>query len=160
MGKQKNFTEPRFVKSITIENKPPKWFLLTGFKTFAEANLRGCELYKYGKDEIGTIFVANNNSFAVKISENIINKLTQDEQTRLKVMPICTEIRPYVPPLYRFLEKEYVDEFFSTGKLKLTTFDNCAKHANKYKNDTEDQRNDGYFSRGGGAFPSSGGHYA
>ena len=42
MGKQKKITEPRFVKSITIENKPPKWFLLTGFKTFAEANLRGC----------------------------------------------------------------------------------------------------------------------
>ena len=124
---------------IKIMSKTKKWFLLNGFISLEEARKRGSELAKNFLEDIGTIFMKPTDySYAIKISELVLPCLSETEQKNIVQMPIKTIISPYVPHLYRFLEKQYVDEFFETGKLKLTTFSDCAKHENKNKNDSEE----------------------
>jgi hypothetical protein len=43
-----------------------------------------------------------------------------------------------LPPVYRYLPKEYVDEFFSSGKLRLSAFSEFAKHMDEQRHDTEE----------------------
>ena len=48
------------------------------------------------------------------------------------------------PILYRFIEEQYVDMFFETGKLKLTTFENCKKLEDANRKDENEGRCDLY----------------
>jgi len=43
-----------------------------------------------------------------------------------------------VPRLYRYLEKKYVDEFFSTGTLRLSSFEQFRKHADETRMDEQE----------------------
>lgn len=43
-------------------------------------------------------------------------------------------------PVYRYLPKRYVDEFFSSGKLRLSAFSEFAKHIDEQRRDTEEGR--------------------
>jgi hypothetical protein len=43
-----------------------------------------------------------------------------------------------LPPVYRYLPKRYVDEFFSSGKLRLSAFSEFAKHIDEQRRDTEE----------------------
>ena len=51
-----------------------------------------------------------------------------------------TDVVYNIPILYRFLDLkgEYVDLFFETGKLKLTTFDNCKNLEDEIRKDTKE----------------------
>ena len=42
------------------------------------------------------------------------------------------------PVIYRFLEREYVDKFFETGELLLSTFENFSKHDDEKRRDERD----------------------
>lgn len=47
-------------------------------------------------------------------------------------------IRPWqitVPPLIRYMETQYIEEFFETGKLMLTTFERCKTIEDKSRKD-------------------------
>jgi hypothetical protein len=46
--------------------------------------------------------------------------------------------QPELPPVYRYLQKRYVDEFFSSGKLRLSAFSEFAKHIDEQRRDTEE----------------------
>jgi hypothetical protein len=43
-----------------------------------------------------------------------------------------------LPPVYRYLPKEYVDEFFSSGKLRLSAFSEFAKHVDEQRHDPQE----------------------
>jgi hypothetical protein len=43
-----------------------------------------------------------------------------------------------LPPMYRYLPKRYVAEFFSSGKLRLSAFSEFAKHIDEQRRDTEE----------------------
>ena len=45
-----------------------------------------------------------------------------------------------IPILYRFIEEQYVDEFFKTGNLKLTTFENCKRLEDDIRRDSREGR--------------------
>lgn len=42
------------------------------------------------------------------------------------------------PNLYRYLEKKYVDEFFDTGALRISSFSHFAKHNDAERQDTKE----------------------
>lgn len=48
--------------------------------------------------------------------------------------------RIQLPPVYRYLLKRYVDEFFSSGKLRLSAFSEFAKHIDEQRRDTDEGR--------------------
>lgn len=41
-----------------------------------------------------------------------------------------------IPFVYRYLDKKYVDSFFETGKLRLSTFKKFSQHADEERNDS------------------------
>jgi len=42
------------------------------------------------------------------------------------------------PPVYRYLSREYIEEFFSSGKLRLSAFGEFAKHADEQRRDMQE----------------------
>jgi len=45
-----------------------------------------------------------------------------------------------IPSVYRYLPKKYVDEFFSSGKLRLSAFSEFAKHNDEQRRDLQEGR--------------------
>lgn len=43
-----------------------------------------------------------------------------------------------VPPVYRFIAQQYVDEFFNDGKLRLSSFKMFSKHADEQRRDVSE----------------------
>ncbi|SDY65347.1 hypothetical protein [Nitrosomonas sp. Nm33] len=45
-----------------------------------------------------------------------------------------------LPYVYRYLEKEYVDNFFEKGIIRLSSFENFSKHSDEHRLDSEEGR--------------------
>jgi hypothetical protein len=43
-----------------------------------------------------------------------------------------------LPPVFRYLSQEYIHEFFSSGRLRLSAFSEFAKHTDEQRLDTEE----------------------
>ncbi len=50
------------------------------------------------------------------------------------------QINSYIPPLYRYLEKQFVDLFFTMGILRISSFEHFAAHSNETRLDTQEGR--------------------
>ncbi len=46
---------------------------------------------------------------------------------------------------YRYMESRYVDDFFSNGTLRLTTYDECRKHEDQSRRDSREGKANFYF---------------
>lgn len=82
--------------------------------------------------------VPENVLFSVVFPESVFEKasfLKKDDCFRHE---LPTNVIYNTPILYRFIEKQYVDEFFKTGKLKLTTFENCKRLEDDNRKDTKE----------------------
>ncbi len=53
-------------------------------------------------------------------------------------MPIVRMWQIRTPRVYRYLDKQYVDEFFNSGRLRLGTFRSFAQHPNEMQRDAEE----------------------
>lgn len=66
-----------------------------------------------------------------------------------------TSYRPWktiLPPVYRYIEKQYADEFFDTGRLRLSSFEKFRQHKDEARGDVDEgsahliaQRNSRHF---------------
>jgi len=54
------------------------------------------------------------------------------------VMNILEEHHVKMPPVFRYLPQKYIDEFFNSGKLRLSAFSEFAKHTDEQRLDTEE----------------------
>ena len=90
--------------------------------------------------EANVIFDPNANMFGLIISDAFLQLLTEEENKYIEKMIIPIQIQPYIPPIYRYLEKEYVDEFFETGKLRLSSFKQFSKHDDEQRQDKQEGR--------------------
>ena len=50
------------------------------------------------------------------------------------------QINSYIPPLYRYLEKQFVGLFFTMGILRISSFDHFANHPDETRLDTQEGR--------------------
>jgi len=48
------------------------------------------------------------------------------------------QFQPYIPPVFRYLERRFVDDFFSKGELQLSTFLKCRKHPDEQRCDIDE----------------------
>lgn len=53
-------------------------------------------------------------------------------------MNISEERHVKMPPVFRYLPQKYIDEFFNSGRLRLSAFSEFAKHADEQRHDTEE----------------------
>jgi hypothetical protein len=54
------------------------------------------------------------------------------------VFPNTRPVHVTMPEVVRYMDKEFVDEFFNSGKLRLTTFEHCAAHPDKTREDSNE----------------------
>ena len=73
--------------------------------------------------------------FVVGMLESDLGLLSED--VRERVIPMSDEgiVRNKVSILYRMIEEQYIDEFLSEGKLRLSTFSKCSHHESEDRRD-------------------------
>lgn len=121
-----------------------KHYILNGFDSRELAQKRNHEFaLKHGFDENSpTKFMFNvhcliKEQWGLEISEEYLELLDAHEKTpdRLREIPFQPFIQPFIPMVFRYLEKQWIDLFFNEGKLRLSSF-------NKFRNHTDEQRGD------------------
>lgn len=127
-----------------------KHYILNGFDSRESAQKRNHEFaIKKGFDENSpTKFIFNvhcltKEEWGLEVTEEHINLLDDNEKIpeRLKEIPFQPFIQPYIPMVYRYLEKEWIDLFFSEGRLRLSSFNRFRKHADEQRGDKGEGNN-------------------
>ena len=82
--------------------------------------------------------------FGVVFPESVFEKVSFLKKDDCFKHELPTNVIYNTPILYRFIEEQYVDEFFKTGNLKLTTFENCKKLEDDNRKDTKEGQSELY----------------
>lgn len=65
--------------------------------------------------------------FVIPLLEQDLGLLCEEDRNRVELMRDEGIERDCAPLVWRFLEDQYIEEFFSEGKLRLSTFNRCKK---------------------------------
>lgn len=125
---------------IITEDEP--LYMLTGFENSALAEKRLSELKKCYPNPYYDIRTYNNTSkFGIVLPYSAIPYLKDEEKSMVNIF-VKFDIMPTQSlnslSLYRFIEIEYVEDFFSNGSLMLSTFDHCKKLDNLDRRDEKE----------------------
>lgn len=127
-----------------------KRFILNGFESRDSAQQRNHEFaLKKGFDENSpTRFMLNvlcltKEEWGLEVTEEHLDLLDDHEKTpeRLREIPFQAFIQPYIPMVYRYLEKQWIVQFFSEGKLRLSSFKKFRKHIDEQRGDKVEGNN-------------------
>jgi hypothetical protein len=127
-----------------------KRYVLNGFESRESAQKRNHEFaINQGFDENSqTKFMFNvhcltKEEWGLEITEEYLNLLDGNEKgpERLREIPFQPFIQPYIPMVYRYLEKQWIDQFFSEGKLRLSSFKKFRKHIDEQRGDKGEGNN-------------------
>ena len=120
------YTEVEYIKY-----SPSKTFILGGFSSQEKAAQRIEQLQNNCKSSAYSI-VANCRqiieAYGILIPEEAIPFLTTEEKKAIIEQPKNVQFIENCPIVYRFMGEKgekYVDEFFSTGVIRLSTFNRC-----------------------------------
>lgn len=94
------------------------------------------ELCKNNVCEITACQTPDDVSFRVVFPEQVFDQIDFISKQDCELIPSPVNVSYNIPMIYRFMEERYIDSFFQTGTLKLTTFEKC-------KNLEDANRNDG-----------------
>lgn len=127
------------VEYIEYRPKQEQLFAFGQFERFKEA----FEFAKHinasmGNDicKITTFQSFENVLFCVVFPESVFEKVDCVKKENCTIYKTSINVEYNIPFLYRFIKEEYVDSFFETGELKLTTFENCKTLEDKNRKDT------------------------
>lgn len=116
--------------------KPHKNYLLDGFDTQESAMQRIENLKNRFNSQSYKIFAnVKSCSYAIVIPEEAVQFLSDEEKVRLIEESQSIQFIENPPIVYRFIEEQYVDEFFKTGALRLSTFGRCKKLEDENRKD-------------------------
>lgn len=116
--------------------KSQKNYLLDGFDTQEFAMQRIENLKNHFNSQPYKIFAnVKPCSYAIIIPEEAVQFLSAEEKSRLIEEPQSIQFIENFPIVYRFIEEQYVDEFFKTGALRLSTFGRCKKLEDENRKD-------------------------
>jgi hypothetical protein len=127
-----------------------KRYVLNGFPNREEAQKRNHEFaIKHGiKPNSATKFMFSahclqKEEWGLEVFEENLELLDDIEKTpqRLREIPYQPFIQSFVPMVYRYLESEWVDEFFETGNLRLSSFKKFHQHTDEQRGDKNEGRN-------------------
>jgi hypothetical protein len=126
-----------------------KRYLLRGFPTEADAQKCSQEIaFEQGVTDpqikywFGWVRIAEN-EWALSINEGQEGALSEDERNSNRFVEAPEQLSWQIMPstLYRCLEKKYIDEFFQTGRLRLSSFSLFSKHKDEQRGDKSEGQN-------------------
>jgi hypothetical protein len=127
-----------------------KRYILNGFSTREDAQKRNHEfaLIHGLKPDSTTKFMFNvhclqQEEWGLEILEDNLGLLDESEKTqeRLREIPNRPFVHSYVPMVFRYLESEWVDEFFKNGILRLSSFKKFHQHEDEQRGDKQEGSN-------------------
>lgn len=126
-----------------------KNYLLRGFTTDADAQKRSQEIaIEQGVVDSQTKYWCNwiqvaEKEWALSINEEQAKALSDDERNSGRFIEVPEQLSWQIMPsvLYRYLEKKYIDEFFRTGRLRLSSFSMFSKHKDEQRGDKLEGQN-------------------
>lgn len=132
------YQEVEYIKYI-----PSKTYCIGGFSSQEEAEKRISELqtkcpstaYKIGAQVEQLI-----KEYIIVIPEEAITFLSDDEKSTAFPEKPTLQCEEFSPTVYRFLPEKYIDSFFETGNLKITSFLHCKKLESKIRQDSNEGR--------------------
>ncbi len=130
--KGKGFLKKPWVKQPSL--------VVMGYFTGEKAKERALELREIHPQYVKGIhkYDFNTNEYGILISEEVVESLTESEKSRVRLLDRILGIETYYPPVYRYLDEKYIDEFFSSGKLRLSTFKKFYIHENDQQRDVDE----------------------
>ena len=131
------------VEYIEYQPKQEQLYAFGQFERFKEAlGLAKRINTSYGNNvcNITSIQIPENVLFCVVFPESVFEKVDYINREECTMCKTPTNVDYNIPILYRFLDLkgEYVDMFFETGNLKLSTFENCKKLEDENRKDTKE----------------------
>jgi len=78
--------------------------------------------------------------WALELSPGEEVKLTEDERKRIIALQIVP-IQAHPTPVYRYMDTEFVDQFFSSGTLRLSSFEAFSRHPDESLRDANEGKN-------------------
>ena len=125
-----------------IEYIPSKIYCFRGFLSFEEAEKRISELQKQCPSisySVGAQIEQKIKEYIIEIPEEAIAFLSDNEKRKVYPKPQPPlKCEDFVPTVYRFIEKEYVDKFFKSGNLKISNFTQCILLESKIRRDEKE----------------------
>lgn len=124
--------------------KPPKLYLLHGYRTKEDAESRTRELCALCPSKEYRILARTEQQikeYVILLPDTAIEILTSSERKNLVLLPQEIQYADYQPRLYRFMEEIYIDDFLQNGTLLLTTYNRCQRLEDPNRADISEGRN-------------------
>ena len=122
-----------------------KKYLLQGFHTRDEAQKRNREFaLKNGIPEDATtkymfavepLFQEHWGLIVPEENLNLLEPWEKNSGRLVEIFPPQPMVNAYIPMVFRYLEHQWVDEFFNEGKLKLSSFNKFHQHKDEQRGD-------------------------
>ena len=123
----------------SIERIPQRIFLLPGFNDCKLVEERSREISGKNTTSFPIIpFKISITEFAIQLPEDAIQFLTEEEKQKLIDPMPNLEPCEHIPMLYRHIDKQFIEEFFKYGKLKLTTYKRCKNIEDTIRRDADE----------------------
>jgi hypothetical protein len=78
--------------------------------------------------------------WALELSPEEQGKLTDDERKRIIALSVVP-IQAHPTPVYRYMDAEFVEQFFSSGTLRLSSFEAFSRHPDELLRDAHEGKN-------------------
>lgn len=86
-----------------------------------------------------------NREWGLFVPEEYLHLLHDDEKVPGRLIELQNnnqiELHSFVPMLFRYLEREWIDHFFKTGKLRLSSFKRFTNHKDEQRGDKSEGTN-------------------
>lgn len=102
-------------------------FILPEFQTADEVAKRINELRSKYLYDYKVLERCASVEYAIVIPQQALSLLSSEERDRLIPYQEPVLLETYSPIVYRFMEEEFIDRFFSDGEFLLTTYSRCRK---------------------------------
>ena len=129
------------VEYIEFRPKQERLYAFGDFEKYKEALELTNRINTSCKDnvcQITSIQLPDNVLFCVVFPESVFEKVDYVNKEKCTMCKTPISVINNFPFLYRFIEAQYVDMFFETGKLKLTTFEDCKNLEDENRKDTKE----------------------
>jgi hypothetical protein len=127
-----------------------KRYILNGFPTQEDAQKRNHEFaLSHGiKPDSTTMYMFSvhclqREEWGLEVLEDNLDLLDESEKTpeRLREIPNRPFVHSYVPMVFRYLESKWVDEFFKSGSIRLSSFKKFHQHEDEQRGDKKEGSN-------------------
>lgn len=129
------------VEYIEYRPKQERLYAFGEFEKYKEALELTNRINTSCKDnvcQITSIQLPDNVLFCVVFPESVFEKVDYVNKEKCTMCKTPISMINNIPFLYRFMEAQYVEMFFETGMLKLTTFEKCKELEDENRKDTKE----------------------